>query len=227
MIDFDDIACVLVTRGDQDLDEIIDSLPFTEIVIWDNSKRPFNAKVLGRYLGIWETNRPVIAVQDDDCIVHCWDELRHHYEPGRIVANMPVDHRVGEPPMLGWGALFDRDLPWGAFQRWCAAGHEIDDLFVGYPETIFTALTPCTRINRGSYSRPGSLAHTDLPWSSAPSRSHNQPGHVPEFAHVLKEALALVGGHAAVREFYADGNDLYTKELKERLAKINRYSAAA
>lgn len=214
MIPNEDISAVIVTRGDVDLTEILDSLPYPEVIVWDNSKRPFNAKVLGRYLGILETTRPVIYVQDDDCIVHCHDDLRANYKPGRIVANMPVDHRAGEPPMLGWGALFDRDLPWAAFAKWCASGHEIDNLFISYPETIFTALTPCTRLNFGSYSIPGSLGHRDLPWSSAPSRSHNQPAHLDEFAHVLERALSI----AEKPSFH----EVYMNEFAERMRHQQR-----
>lgn len=199
---FRDIAAVLVTRGDVDLQPILDSLPYPEVVVWDNSTRPFDAKVFGRYLAILETSKPVIYIQDDDCVVHCHDELRGYYEPGRIVANMVTEHRAGEPPMLGWGALFDRDLPWGAFEKWLQAGYPMDRLFVGYPETIFTALVPCIRLNIGSHTHPETKGHTDLPWATAPSRSYRQRNHASEFALVLERALALAEGKVPMREIY-------------------------
>jgi len=206
----DDIAAVLVTRGDGldgvDLAPILSALPFP-VVVWDNQRRPFNAKVFGRYLAILETDRPVIFTQDDDAIVHCIPELIAHYEPGKIVAAMKKGHRPGEPPMLGWGALFDRDLPWRAFERWLQRW-PLDWQMTGYPETIFTALTPCVRLD---FDGGG---HEDLPWSSGPTRSHHQPQHYDEFALVLERASALAEGKLSVRE-------VYMSALGERLAAFS------
>jgi hypothetical protein len=201
----------------------IDEMGINEVVVWDNSKRPFNAKVLGRYLAIWETTRPVIYTQDDDAIISCLDELRAHYEPGKIVANMVTEHRRGEPPMLGWGALFGRDLPWRAFEWWCQAGYPVDDLFIGYPETIFTALTPCVRLNIGSHDDPASMGHTDLPWAHVPSRSHRQPDHHRDFALVLERARAVAAAHPfAEPAHHPSVREVYFAELDARLAKIDR-----
>lgn len=198
VIDLDEIALVLVTRGDVPLEPILDQLPaFAQVVVWDNARRPFDAKVFGRYLGILETTAPVIAFQDDDCVVRCWDQLRAFYEPGKIVANMVSEHRAGEPPMLGWGALFDRELPWRAFSRWFAAGHALDWEIARYPETVFTALTPCTRLNIGSHGSPDTKGHEDLPWAGDSSRSHRQPGHYREFDVVLQRAQAVAAGKVA------------------------------
>lgn len=192
MLTVDDIAAVLVTRGDVNMQPILDSLPYPEVVVWDNSKRPFDCKVFGRYLGILETTKPVIYVQDDDCIVppHAHEAMRNAYGPGEIVANMPDSHRPDEPPMLGWGALFDRDLPWQAFQKWCPE-HPIDRLFIGYPESIFTALVPSVRRDFG---------HTDLPWATAPSRSYQQPGHYEDYQLVRDTAVKMSGREVRLYE---------------------------
>ena len=40
--------------------------PEYEVVVWDNSRRPYDAGVFGRYLGIVEATRPVIVFQDDE-----------------------------------------------------------------------------------------------------------------------------------------------------------------
>lgn len=202
-----DIAAVLVTRGDVDLQPILDSLPYSEVVVWNNAERPFNCKVFGRYLGILETTKPVIYVQDDDCLVRCHDQLRSFYEPGKIVANMVTEHREGEPPMLGWGALFDRDLPWRAFERWFAAGWKLDWQMTGYPETIFTALTPYVRLDIGTHADPASKGHEDLPWAADETRSCRQPNHYHEFALVLERALAVAAGKRAVTDMRLDELD--------------------
>jgi len=110
-----------VTRGDVNLRSIVDSLPYGEVVIWDNSKRHYDAKVYGRYLGIAEATNRVIFFQDDDCIL----SAAHHqllldaYEPGVVVGSMPYpDPMYQDTTLLGWGALFDRELPEIAFRNY-------------------------------------------------------------------------------------------------------------
>jgi hypothetical protein len=117
------VCAILVTRGDVDMQPIIASLPREyEIVVWDNSTRPYDAGVFGRYLAIAETYKPVVYVQDDDCIVTCHDELLAAYAGGVVVGNAFDDAerlaRYHDTTLLGWGAIFDRDLPWRAFQRY-------------------------------------------------------------------------------------------------------------
>lgn len=119
---FDDVAAVLVTRGDVDMQPILDSLPYGEVIIWDNSKRSVDYKVFGRYVGIFESTKPVIYFQDDDCIVSCHEELLEAYEPGVVVGNAFNDKRrlaiYHDTTLLGWGSIFDRDLPRDAFIKY-------------------------------------------------------------------------------------------------------------
>ena len=49
-----DISAVIVTRGDVDLRDILDALPYQDVVIWDNSQRPEDQKCYGRYLAMTE-----------------------------------------------------------------------------------------------------------------------------------------------------------------------------
>jgi hypothetical protein len=219
VIDAADVAFVLVTRGDQDITAILDAQPFGRHVVWNNVARPFNAKVFGRYLACLETDAPVIAVSDDDCIVRCWDQLLAHYRPGTVIANMTRDHRPGEPPMLGWGALFDRELPWRAFDRWFRAGWEMDWQLTKYPETVFTSLTPCLRVEIGEKNDPASWGHVNLPWADHESRSYRQPDHYTEFDLVLQRAEAVAAGKIASR-------DIARAELDERLERERRALAA-
>ena len=71
----DQVTPVLVTRGDVPLDEILATLPYGPPVIWDNSERPYDAGVFGRYAALSEVETPVVFVQDDDCLVRCHDVL--------------------------------------------------------------------------------------------------------------------------------------------------------
>lgn len=75
------VSAVLVTRGNVDLQPVIDSLPPSwEIVIWDNGERMISRgdgwaevcqdlSVYGRYAAIEYTSHDLVYVQDDDCIV--------------------------------------------------------------------------------------------------------------------------------------------------------------
>jgi len=102
---------------------ILKTLPYGEVVVYDNSVRPYDWKVFGRYVAISETQKPVIYFQDDDCLVTCHETLLEAYEPGVVVGNM-LDHHpprlatYHDTTLLGWGALFDRELPFDAFEQY-------------------------------------------------------------------------------------------------------------
>lgn len=114
-----EVALTIPTRGDVDLEPILSSLPdFGDVVVWDNSVEQ-DLAVYGRYAAIERTDKAIIATQDDDAIVP-WGTILKHYEPGRLIANMDRA-RWGpgwgypDSTLIGWGGLFDRDLPEKAF----------------------------------------------------------------------------------------------------------------
>ncbi len=151
MIDPSQVSAVLVTRGDVDMSPIVNTLPVgMEVVMWDNSVRE-DFGVFGRYMGCLEATRPVVYVQDDDCLVRNIPELLASYRPGWVVGNRKNDvarARYYEgTTLLGWGAVFDRELPWRAFARY-ALRFPIDREFMfGLgAETAFPMLTPSRQI---------------------------------------------------------------------------------
>ncbi len=158
---FDDITAVLVTRGDVDLEPIIETLPYGAIVIWDNSQRPVDYGVFGRYVALSEVRTPLVYFQDDDCLVSCHDALLAAWESGYDVGNAFDDKerlaRYAGTTLLGWGALFDVDLPWRAFLRF-AREWPLEELwqtgeFRGQgglgAEIVFPMLTPNKTITHG------------------------------------------------------------------------------
>jgi len=159
MIDPSQVTLVLVTMGDVDLAQITDHAPPEfEIVTWDNSRR-IDYKVFGRYMGALEATRPVVAFIDDDCYLtrDQWGELLAAYEPGVVTGNYlrhdPVwERRYADTTLLGFGSIFDRDLPWLAFARW--ARHEpLDWEFMTSPggaEVVFPMLSKCKSIHAGA-----------------------------------------------------------------------------
>ena len=57
------VSACLVTRGDVDLTAIIASLPYDDVVVWDNSKRR-NLRTYGRYLRAQGRDHEALDVLD-------------------------------------------------------------------------------------------------------------------------------------------------------------------
>lgn len=182
-----DASAVIVTRGDVDLRPVLELLPFEDVVVWDNSKQPRDVAVFGRYMGTMEARNEIIYVQDDDALVHDIPGLLAAYEEGKLVCNMPEEHRRGEPQALvGWGSLFARGLAWKAFAKWEKAGGAFDEVFDRTCDIVFSVLTPFKRVDLGK---------TDLPHAHQPHKMHLQPGYHEERELVLQKALEIRDAH--------------------------------
>lgn len=194
MIDAEQVSAVLVTRGDVDLTEIVESLaPLAELVIWNNSLER-DLAVYGRYHAIEQTLNRVIYVQDDDCVLapDALDRLLAAYEPGVVVCNVPERFRPVYPAdgsrgaLIGFGAVFDYGLPEAAFDAFGQAdfrGMRADDwparFFYRRCDNVFTTLTPLRMLD---------LPYRDLPWASAAGRMWTTPGHADERDRMIELA---------------------------------------
>lgn len=184
------VAACLVTRGNVDLTEILESLPEEwEQVVWDNSKR-VDFGVYGRYAAIELTDAEFIYVQDDDCVLEpeAFTWLLAGVRPEAIVANMPERFRhdfYRNHCLVGFGAIFHRDLPGRAFKRFndyygdSVAG----EWFLRTSDVVFTTLTPRRLVD---------VSHRDLPWASDPDRMWKQPEHQGERTRMLEYARRVV-----------------------------------
>jgi hypothetical protein len=213
------VSAVIVTRGDVDLTQIVESLTdagIPDVIVWDNSVRE-DAAVCGRYLGIEDAKHDLIYVQDDD-VLHTPDGIREmiraHDPEGNLVVfdgpdsyvtcNMPANFRkqsfYAEHALVGFGAVFHRDLPFKAFER-LGISREIsptpeeewNDLYVikngqrlgpidaqlfrRRCDLVFTALTPHVLVD---------VLYKDMPWASAPNRMWMRPEHRDEGWHMLE-----------------------------------------
>lgn len=174
MIAASKVSAVLVTRGDVDLTPILDSLPFKDIVVWNNAERPEDLSCYGRYAAIAEAKNQFIYHQDDDLIVPV-GELLAAFDPTRdrygIVSNNRIDE---EWPLTGIGSVFHRDLA-DCFDAYTALyGYNAD--FFRIADVVFAYQHPYRRIVRG---------YTDLPWQTAWNRMYRQVGH-GEARHVAR-----------------------------------------
>ena len=150
MIDYSMVSACLVTRGNVDMAPIVATLPYDDIVIWDNSERE-DLGIYGRYAGIAEAKHDIIFVQDDDLLVRCHDKLLAAYEPGRVLCNYPQPWDI---PWVARGALFHRDMPAAAFARYQAV-FPLDHDFTHFMcDGIFALLSDFKMCDYGSEDLP-------------------------------------------------------------------------
>lgn len=118
------VTAVLVTRGDQpeQLERIVESLIFDDVVVWDNSVRE-DRKTAGRYFALLEASFGPVYFQDDDVLVPPDTQRRlvEAYTPGVVIANWGHGSDTGgydDLPLVGGGAVLDADLPWLGLERY-------------------------------------------------------------------------------------------------------------
>jgi hypothetical protein len=176
------VTACLVTRGDHDITEIVESWPaHWEQVIWDNSQER-DMKVYGRYEAIDRAQTDVVFVQDDDCVLPSWSftQLVAAYKPGVLVANMPEPFRAHytDSCLLGFGAIFDKRLPWQSFSRLKVNDYPQD--FEYECDVYFTALAPKMEWVDVQYE--------NLPWATGDDRMYRRKDHIPNRARALELA---------------------------------------
>ncbi len=165
---------MLVTRGNVDLEPILATLPYDDVVIYDGSRRSPDLRVLGRYLAVWEAKHETIYFQDDDLLFTAHDELRAAHRPGRITTSMPSPwyetsgYRGKGIVQVAGGALCERSLPWLAIGRYFAAGHPCDETFLTYCDDVVGSLCPALRVD---------LGYEILPHATAPGRISTTDGN--------------------------------------------------
>lgn len=144
MLDNTDVTAVIVTRGDVDLQPIIDSLiDYDDIVVWDNSVRP-DWKVAGRYVACLGLHTDYVYWQDDDTIVsrETQLELLADWSGQECLANWGHgDNPDGyeDLPLVCGGAVADWRAAWGCIVRY-GAHHPLDEEFMYEADFVVGAL---------------------------------------------------------------------------------------
>lgn len=192
------VAACIVTRGDRDLSQVsapLDGFGLADGYVWNGGAGDEDLSVYGRYAAIERTTAPVIYCQDDDVIVprETVEALIAAYEPGKIVANMPAAFRARYPDscLLGFGAVFDRDLPVDAFDRFFRSQSpeqmgKLDlDWFRRTCDVVFTTLTPRVLLD---------LPVTILDYAYGDDRMFKQPDFEAERARMLELARRVRDG---------------------------------
>ena len=183
----DDVTAIIVTRGNVDLQPILDQLPYQETIVWDNSQRPEDQKCYGRFLAMHEATNDLIFLIDDDVVFTAHTELRAAHQAGRITANMPspwyenAGYDQEQSVQVGAGSLMERHLPQAAFDAYLAQW-PLDDLFLTYCDDIAGILTPSLRVD---------LGYEVLPHASDPRRIYTSPGSQEKRKLVAARALEI------------------------------------
>jgi hypothetical protein len=186
------VSAALVTRGDHDLTEILESLPVEwPIELWDNSVER-DLGVWGRYQAAQRPARGLVYVQDDDCVLEPESiaALVEAWRPGVLVANMPERFRhdfYSGHCLVGFGAVFEPQLVSDAFARFwlgCSGREPVrPEEFRRTCDIAFTGLVP----ERVLLDVP----YRDLPWATDDSRMYRQPTHVGERKRMLELVHAI------------------------------------
>lgn len=179
-------TAVLVTRGDVDMEPILKSLPSSwPVVIWDNSERPWDAKVYGHFAALPEIETEYAYFQDDDAIcpaqalLDAWEESEH---ADKVLLN----ERDGETPWISWGGICRRDLPTKAIDRFVGAYGWSDDVLL-WCDVILPAFTPWVNVDlQDQVAQRYDVYRRE-------NRMVMQPNHYPEQRRVkaLCEALLV------------------------------------
>lgn len=156
------VSACLVTRGDVDLTTILHSLPFDDVIVWNNAERE-NLQCYGRFAAIAEARNEWIYTQDDDLLVPIAGLLRAWNGDTGILANKPEGE---EWRFLGCGAIFHRSLA-DCFTRYLERWPDRDD-FYRVADVVFAYQHPYRSVW---------LGYLDFPWQTADNRMYKQPNH--------------------------------------------------
>lgn len=168
---------MIVTRGDVDVSTIVNSMPFDDVVVWDNSKRS-DYQCFGRFAAVAECKHNIIYVQDDDVLVPI-PALLKAYDGHGVVANRKPDE---EYRFLGVGAVFHRKHV-HALDKYLDK-HPLDEFFFRTADVIFAELNPYRSVW---------LGYAEFEWSRADNRMYKQHGHY-EARNVAIERAREIGG---------------------------------
>lgn len=143
MVDACEVTACLVTRGDVDLQPIIDSLIFDRVIVWDNNHRP-DWKVAGRYWAALEADTDLVYWQDDDTIVppDTQEKLLEQAGIPDIVANWGHGENpdgYDDLPLVCGGAIAWKTAAWDCICRY-GAQYPLNEAFMYECDFVVGAL---------------------------------------------------------------------------------------
>ena len=188
-----DVTAVIVTRGDVDLQPVLDSLIFDKVVIWNNSIRR-NEMTYGRVCAALMAHTSVVYSQDDD-ILHTRDAqqaLVRSYEPGSMVGCMwpewsdgarrqGIENGYDDLVFPGSGSVTDIVVWTRAIDAYL--GHyQRDDFFRLWSDTLIGTIAPTRQMD---------MRFSPLPWAEGPTRMAEMPDGVALKTEAIRRGRAV------------------------------------
>lgn len=144
MLDPNEVTACIVTRGDVDLQPIMDSLiDYEDVIVWDNSIRP-DWKCAGRYMAAMESATDLVYFQDDDTIVPIDTQLELLEQYTREDCLAVWGHGENpdgydDLPLVCGGAIVDKWCAWANIVKY-GAFHGLDEDFMYEADFVVGAL---------------------------------------------------------------------------------------
>ena len=220
------VSAVVVTRGDVPLDQILytfTNVPeIDEVVVWDNSQQPEDAKTWGRHLALARCKNRVIYSQDDD-LVHEPDTIQAilaAYEPGVIsgcmwnqwsdgAARQGIAGGYTDIAFTGAGSVYDRETTLTAAARYLEH-YPQDDFFRVWCDAIIGVIAPSKWIDE---------RFMVLSYASNANRICNMENAASLKREAIRRARSVRDGTQIPDRPKEDGHTLYMAELNARLQR--------
>lgn len=194
MLSPDQVSAVIVTRGDVDLTPVLDSLIFTDVVIWNNSVED-DEMTYGRVRALERAAHPVIYSQDDD-IVHTpgnQQRIIHAYEAGMLTGCMwpewsdgaraqGIDGGYDDLVFPGSGSVYHKTTVVEAWQ-WYLSAYVLDDFARLWCDTIVGVIAPTRQLD---------IRFEALPCADDANRMCNLPNAVEQKAEAIRRGRRVL-----------------------------------
>jgi hypothetical protein len=197
MLSPSDVTAVIVTKGNVDLEPVLQSLIFDDFVIWDNSLYAADEKTYGRVLAANLARNDVIYSQDDD-IIHtkaAQRDILAAYDEDRLTGCMWAEWSAGAKEQgivdgyddlvfPGSGSISHRDL-WNDCVQEYLDEWPRDDFFRLWSDTIIGVIAPTRQLD---------IRFEALPCADDPDRMANMPDGVEQKTEAIRRARLVRDG---------------------------------
>jgi hypothetical protein len=187
MLSPNEVTAVIVTRGDVDLQPVLDSLIFDEVIVYDNSRLP-DLKTYGRVAAAASASNTAIYSQDDD-ILHSPKQQRqilNAYEPGVLTGCMwrewsdgarrqGIENGYDDLVFPGSGSISDFWVWESALARY-TTNWMPDDFLHLWSDTIIGVISPTKQLD---------IRFEELDWGN----NDNRMAHMDDAVVLKTEAI--------------------------------------
>lgn len=197
MLSPSEVSAVIVTRGDVDLEPVLNSLIFDDVVVWDNSKERANEMTFGRVLGAQRAKHEIVYSQDDDLIHTPEAQARivASYDEGFLTGCMwqewsagaykqGIENGYDDLVFPGSGSISNR-LLWEDCLSEYLDEWPMDDFFRLWSDTIIGIIAPTRQLD---------IRFKTLPWAETGDRMAYLEDAVAKKTEAIRRARVIRDG---------------------------------